>query len=275
MTQLEAPKLVAVATDSYMNPYISFPDAANLPSGTVTPCYGQDLSYGTDRSAPKGHNVGSREADLIPKMRQLLSEFASNDSSGMASRLFEEFLDKNRTVEYFDDPSLSSAAAQHSNIQYFCSAAISAPVSPHRSQGKTRVHQALRDAGWDINQISVPTDLGVPAFNQGSKAWGTGDFGNGLGVMINGIQRAYVIADSYCYDAESKTYDISLRFIFYDVFGLDDEDLEEYGAMRDGIFNTDAGVGITAWWQLQHQYGYAPLVTRIILTQRLNQVPAV
>lgn len=275
MAQLSAPKLVAVATDNYMTPYIEFPDAMNLPSGTPTPMYGQDLSYGWNRDSPHGHNVGNSEAALIPKMRRLLNEFASNDSSGMASRLFDEFLSKNQTVEYFDDDSLNAAAGQHSNIQYFMSAAVSAPISPHQSTGKRRIHQALKEAGWDIHQLKAPTDLGVPAFNQGSKAWGSGDFGNGLGVMINGVQRAYVIADAYRYDAANQTYDICLRFLFYDVFGLDDDDLQEYGSMQDGIFNSDAGVGITAWWQLQHQYVYAPLVTRITLTQQLTNVPAV
>jgi hypothetical protein len=31
--------------------------------------------------------------------------------------------------------------------------------------------------------------------------------------------------------------------------------------------------GITAWWQLQHQYGYAPLVTRVVVEQSF-EVPA-
>jgi len=34
---------------------------------------------------------------------------------------------------------------------------------------------------------------------------------------------------------------------------------------EDSMFSSSAAIGITAWWQLQHQHGYAPLVTRIIL----------
>lgn len=110
-----------------------------------------------------------------------------------------------------------------------------------------------------------PTDLGVPAFNQGSKVWTTGDFDNGLGLMLNGIQHAYVLATHYHYDQTIEKYCINLKFVFYDVFGLDDDDLNEFGASSDGAFSSNASVGITAWWQLQHQHGYAPLVTRIVV----------
>lgn len=219
--------------------------------------------------------VGSTEAALIPQMRELLNEFASSDTSGMATRLFNGFLTKNSSVAYFDDASLNSAAAAHANIQFFMSAALSAPNSPNQSAGKTRIHQALKNAGWDIGKVVAPMDLGVPAFNLGSKWSGSGDFGNGLGVMINGIQRVYVVAESYCFDSSKSTYDIGLKFVFYDVFGLDDDDLNEYGAKRDGVFNTTAGVGITAWWQLQHQFAYAPLATRIVIQQNLSSVPAI
>jgi hypothetical protein len=54
------------------------------------------------------------------------------------------------------------------------------------------------------------------------------------------------------------------RPTFYDVFGLDDDDLREFGAASDSFGSSTASVGITAWWQLQHQHGYAPLVTLVL-----------
>ena len=107
----------------------------------------------------------------------------------------------------------------------------------------------------------APTDLGVPAFNQGTASLGTGDFGNGLAVMINGVQHVVVVAKEYSYDACAQQYRIKLEYVMYDVFGLDDDDLQQYGG--SGFFSSIAGRGITAWWQLQHQHGYAPLITRI------------
>jgi hypothetical protein len=54
---------------------------------------------------------------------------------------------------------------------------------------------------------------------------------------------------------------------------LDDEDLVEFGALSDSLLSSSAAIGITAWWQLQHQHGYAPFVTRVSIEQK-HEVPA-
>ncbi|WP_232521704.1 hypothetical protein [Paracidovorax citrulli] len=159
-------------------------------------------------------------------------------------------------------------------MEYFCSAALSAPNSPYKTPGRIRIHQALKDADWNIRNLQVPMDLGVPAFNAGSQFFATQDYGNGLGLMINGVQHVYVIATAYGYDRERGQYQITLKFVLYDVVGLDDDDLREYGAQSDGGFSFAQSVGITAWWQLQHQFAYPPLVTRVVLT-RSYEAPAV
>lgn len=270
---LQPPLLIAIAKDSYLTPTTPFPDNTHLP-GIAAPKYGQDITYGYNRAAPGGQNVGGTPAELKPKMDKLLSNFASGDKSGMAKRLFSHFTQFScRQVAYFDDPALNSAADSHPNISVFCSKALSAPNSPHKSIGKTRIHQALKKANWDIKKMYMATDLGVPAFNLGSKVFSTKDFNNGLGVMINGVQYVYVVATHYQYDTTAKKYCIRLKFIFYDVFGLDDDDLREFGASSDSIFSSSAAIGITAWWQLQHQHGLAPLVTRIVL-ERTYEAPA-
>lgn len=266
------PKIVAIATDKTVTPANPFPDPA-LPGGQV-PKYGQDLTFGTGRTAPHGQDVGKTEFELKPKMEKLLTIFASGDKSGMARRLFTKFLAKQTAVTYFEDAALNAAAAAHENIKFFCDAALSAPNSKHQSPGKTRIHQALKQANWDIKTMVAPTDLGVPAFNNGSKALRTGDFNNGLGLMINGEQYAFVVATHYHYDKKDGKYCINLKYIFYDVFGLDDTDLERFGAKSDSFLTPNAEVGITAWWQLQHQFGYAPLVTRVVV-ENSYEVPAV
>jgi hypothetical protein len=271
---LARPLLVAVATDKYLTPTTPFPDPDYL-VGIPDPMYGQDITSGVGRAAPTGHSVGTTPADLKPKMRKLLDIFATKDRSGMAKRLFNAFLtDMSRPPEYFDDRSLNAAASVHTNIDVFCSASLSAPNSHHKAAtGRTRIHQALKAANWDITKVKIPTDLGVPAFNLGSKALGTEDFANGLGLMINGVQHVYVLATHYAHDATSNRYAITLRFLLYDVFGLDDDDLKEFGAQSDSVFSSNAAIGITAWWQLQHQHGYAPLVTRAVV-DRTYEAPA-
>lgn len=256
-------RVVAIAKDGYLTPKNPFPDPTNLP-GVVAPMYGQDLTSSVGRAALKGQSVGTTPIALKPKMEKLLTIFASGDRSGMARRLFTAFWTKQSKPTFFDDAALNAAALKHPNIKFFCDAALSAPNLNNRSHGKVRIHQALKAAGWDINKMAIPTDLGVPAFDIGSKKFATDDFDNGLGVMINGVQYVYVVAQNYYYDAKARTYCIKLRYIFYDVFGLDDDDLDEFGASSDGLLSSNAAIGITAWWQLQHQHGYAPLVTRII-----------
>jgi hypothetical protein len=268
---LNPPLLVAIAQDTYLKPTTPFADMTNMPA-IAAPKYGQDIESGIGRAAPAGQNVGATPAILEPKMRKLLTEFASGDKTGMAKRLFNEFLKKSKTVQYFDDSDLNSAANSHTNIEHFCNAALSAPNSPQKTAGKVRIHQSLKAAGWDIRKMLMPAGLGVPAFNEGSKWRGTGDFNNGLGLMINGVQYVYVIATHYNYNAGAGTYCLTLKFVFYDVFGLDDDDLREYGASSD-FLSSDAAIGITAWWQLQHQHGYAPLITRIVV-ERSYEAPA-
>lgn len=252
-------RIVGIATDRYLTPTHGFIDS-DLPGAPVLK-FGQDVEFGTARAAPLGHNVGSTEAVLKPKMEKLLGIFAHSDKAGMAKTLFNSFLAKKTSVHWWSLSTYREAVAKHANINFFGSAAVSAPTSTHKSVGKTRIHQALQAAGWDIMKTKVVTDLGVPALNLGSKARRTEDFGNGLGLMANGLQYAYIIATHYHHDPLEGRYVLRLKYVFYDVFGLDDDDLREYGAMEDGWFNTDAGVGITAWWQLQHQHGYAPLIT--------------
>ena len=270
---LSSPKVIAIARDTYLTPTHPFADAQNLP-GVPAPKYGQDITHGYGRKAPGGQSVGTTVPDLKAKMLKLLGEFAKGDNSGMAKQLIRQFLvDQCRMITYYDHPALNTAASKHGNIKDWCSMAMSIPNTNPISPGKTRIHQALKNANWDINKIIIPTDLGVPAFNKGSKAFGTGDFNNGLGLMINGVQYVYAVAQSYHYDTANNKYKLDIRFIFYDVFGLDDDDLKEYGASSDSILSSTAAVGITAWWQLQHQHGYAPLVTRIIL-DKSYEVPA-
>ncbi len=238
------------------------------------PKYGQDITFGVGGVAAGKQDVGSTPAVLEPKMRKLLTIFASGDKTGMAKRLFDAFLAPNRSVIYFDDASLNAAAKGHENIQHFCDAAVSAPGSPSITAGKIRIHQALKAAGWDIAKLMMPTGLGVPAFNLGSKAFSTKDFDNGLGLMINGVQYVYVLATGYKYDSAAGRYCMTLKFLMYDVFGLDDDDLKDFGAPEDSWRHSDAAIGITAWWQLQHQHNYAPLVTRIVV-EKSYDAPAV
>lgn len=269
------PRIVAIASQPGLKPTYKFTDPA-LPGIILK--FGEDFTFGTKRRAPNGEDVGSSEAELKPKMRHLLDYFAINDKSGMASRLFRTFLAKQIQPTLYADKDLDKAVADHENFHSFVRRALGAPkpFGQPPTAGTTRIHQALKAAKWDIWNLVAPSDLGAPAFNLGDKydVWendATGDWADGLGVMVDAVQYVYVIATHYYFDQPSNYYYINLKFMGYDVFGLDDADVDTYGAQEDDCTfrKCDMGVGITAWWQLQHQYNYAPLVTRFVVERSM------
>lgn len=277
--RLEEPKIVATATDGYLTPvrYLNDPlllDILQIPyteqnkwTGNFPDSYlfgyGQDITHATGRSVPQGtFPVGNDEPTLKSKMYKLLDDFAGNDASGMARRLFDKFMNKKNYIRYFNDADLNNAVENHENIKIFCGRVISAPHFENKSVGKTRIHQALQANDWDIKKIKRITDLGPPAFN--IENWiQADDWSSGLRLMINGVQHVVVVANDYYFDRCKSEYYLNLTFLLYDVFGLDDEDVQEYGITKD-LLDMSENEGISAWWQLQHQYNYAPLITRAI-----------
>ena len=197
--RLEKPKIIATATDRYLKPKVYINDLDLLSHLSLgenlsevereSTCfsdsylfgYGQDLDhYECQASVPKGTTPASlNESKLRDKMLLLLDEFASCDSTGMSKRLFDRFLQKKSSVEYFEDSDLNSSAEKHNNIQVFCDRVMSVPGFNNISSGKVRVHQALQAKDWDINKVDRLTDLGVPAFNE-DNLWGKDDWNNGL-----------------------------------------------------------------------------------------------
>jgi len=233
---------------------------------------GQDVLYSIGRAAPRGFSVGTDEATLKKKMLVLVDKFASGDGDKKAKRLFDAFLGKQSTVNVFTDATLDKAVEAHKNFIRFSELTVAAPGTAGTTPGRVRVHQALKNEGWDIHRVELLTDLGPPAFNLGDKARSTEDFDNGLGVMMNGVQHVFVYAQEYEYDSCKQEYKLKLKFVMYDVFGLDDGDLTDpqaWGLTTTGAANswlaTSAQQGITAWWQLQHQFDYAPLLVRAVV----------
>lgn len=258
--------LIAKATSSYLRS-IKLTEKLKV-NGDVLDL-GQDITYSSNRKAPGNRFVGVDVKTLKDKMYELLDEFAEEDKSGMAKRLFDRFLKKNKSVEVFMDAALNKAIEKHPNFISFSELTLAAPGTKGANPKKTRIHHALNKANWDINKVALIDDLGTPAFNLGAKQfWGKArgikDFGNGLALMINDVSYVFVYVEKYNYNSCKQQYHITLKFILYDVFGLDDNDLIEFGASTPlDLF--DAPQGITAWWQLQHQFNYAPLLTKAVV----------
>src|SRR5438128_2124293 len=116
---LAKPLIVAVATDKYLTPTYPIADSLYLPMVSALK-FGQDVTFGHGRAAPKKQSVGTSVADLKPKMERLLDKFAAGDRAGMARALVHEFLAGHSSVSFYSDPTLDKAAASHGNIRSFC-----------------------------------------------------------------------------------------------------------------------------------------------------------
>lgn len=276
---LNKPIHVGTAIDGYLTPKYSFFAPAKLAKNNrfTIPgrflIFGQDLLHGIGKKMPYGSSRGDDPETLKRVMRGLHNEVADLDSDGKSTNLMEAFFSKRTKPELWEDKRYDNALRIHGNITSFMEKAMSRPGGKQRDGGKAGIHHALVEAEMDISKIKPVTNFGAPALNLGDRPLlkkGTGDWRNGLAFMVNGIQYVYIYATYYCYSKVDHTYVISLEYHFYDVFGLDDDDLKEHGTYKySGLFA--APEGVNAWWQLQHQYNYAPLVTRGV-TKKLFKV---
>jgi hypothetical protein len=280
--QLKKPFMIAKAKE-YKDP-----KAVPIPflimdstAGPVVLQFGQDFTYGTNRPLPVGDSQGTDEYDLKEHMNDILHEFAKNESGGkyraklsdedrVPWRAYEYFQQKHSDITIYTDPALDKLVADADKFETYPERVLNAPGTANAvNPNKALIHQLLAAAAWDINKLPLIEDIGVVAFNSGNKYVGTGDWGNGLKAMIDTVQYVLVFVDQYQYDSCNNVYNISLIFELYDVFGLDDQDVRDHGTESPGG-SSGAGKGITAWWQLQHQFNYAPMITKAVVKREFT-----
>jgi len=268
-----APKLVAQVHEKVSAVAGTFKTTA-ADGRTWSLNFGKDITYGTGGKLPFGQEVSSVEADL---KKIILVLPATYDKTPKAANEFKAFLKKNPTPAIYTDPALDKTVASDGNFIGFSDYTLNAPRTGHYDPARIRLHQALKISGWNINTVTELTGLGVLAFNAGRAypPFNTGDFANGLTVMIDTVAHALVFVKDYSYSSKRGKYDVELVFELYDAFGLDDEDIAKAGYKASLVNRLEQNKGFTAWWQLQHQFAYAPLVTKVSITRSFTDVPAI
>ncbi len=269
-SRLTTPKLIARGSEGLTPPIKSISIPGSI-GGPLTLDFGQDTTFGTGGTLVAGDEVGSTESVLKTKMSKLLKDFAWDDPDKIAESEYTVFQSKKSAPEIYTDPNLDKAVPLSENFKDYPSKVLAAPpvVPP---AGKVRIHQALEAAGWDINAVTPITDLGVPALNAGDNpgltSRSTKDRATGLFTLINSVTHVLAFVEKYEFDSCKQDYTIQLVLELYDSFGLDDEDIRKFGYV-DSVFAgknyTKDAEAITAWWQLQHQFGYAPLITKVVV----------
>ena len=263
------PLLIATGSEGLLPPITTI-DIPGSVGGTLKLDFGQDTTSGTAGSLPAGVEVGTTEADLKKTMSVLLEDFAWDDADKKAEKEYAAFQSKKNKPEIYTDANLDKAVPLSPNFKDYPSRVLAAPpiVPP---AGKIRIHQALEKAGWDINKVAPITDLGVPALNAGDNPGliekSTEDRATGLFTLINSVTHVCVFVEAYEFDFCKQEYTIKIVIELYDSFGLDDDDISKFGyRARSAAKNlTSDAKAITAWWQLQHQFGYAPLITKVVV----------
>ncbi|HLJ85995.1 MAG TPA: carboxypeptidase-like regulatory domain-containing protein [Candidatus Angelobacter sp.] len=268
--RLTSPKLVASGSEGLLPPITSFPIQGSI-GGALTLDFDQHFTFGTRGKLAAGWEVGSTKDVLIKKMSHLLNDFAWDDKDKIAEREFKAFQSQKTAPEIYTDPNLDKAVPLSENFKDYPARVLAAPpiVPP---AGKARIHQVLKAAGWDINAVKPITDLGVPALNAGESpglfSKSTKDRATGLFALIDTVNHVLVFVETYEFDSCKQEYTIQLVFELYDVFGIDDDNIKKFGYGADVLEGknwTNDAEAVTAWWQLQHQFGFAPLITKVVV----------
>lgn len=151
----------------------------------------------------------------------------------------------------------------------------------------------LKSVDWDISKL-IPNQL-VRFFNV---AFNTEEnHEDGLTILIDAVEHIEVYLIEYKPPNHSGDLYIKLKFVLYDTFGLDLEDVQKYGVRKShaglwrnvatipvstiGLIQTikhykdwksengriyvqnNYGSGFSSWWILQHRLGRKPFVTKV------------
>jgi len=262
VTPFSLPKLIAVADESLDKVEGNF-QAQCADGATRALAFGGDITHGTGGKVPFGEKASDKEDELKKKIMVLPKSF---DKTGKAKKEFEEFLKKNSAQTIYTDPDLDKTIAGDENFIAFSDFTLNVPGSKHYNAGRVRIHQVLKTHNWDIRQVNPITGLGTAAFDRGSPVTGSDNYGDGLKIMIDAVAHVLVYVSSYVlYPADR--YEITLIFELWDCFGLDDEDIQKFGYKAKMQNQFSENEGFTAWWQLQHQFDYSPLMTKATVTR--------
>lgn len=262
--ELTEPKLIAHARNSvarHASGKTPFEDP-EIPLGTSL-SFGQDAEVEKGRKHPWLLRAAGNASYATELMKTLPPLFSNEDSVGMATRLCDDFLSAHPTPGLYKDDKLTEAVGQHPHFDSFKKNVLGAPGTVSVEQEAKGIHRALSAVDWDINKLTINEEFTPCSFNISENST------NGLGFMIGDVSHILVFADKYRYDSCEQKYEILLRFVLYDSFGLDDEDLEKWKIYLPGlaywVLGGTAYQGIIAWWQLQHEFGYAPRITKVVL----------
>ncbi len=196
---------------------------------------------GTDRTLEGWEK--ETEDDAKKKMINLIEEGTSGSDimRKVAMKMTNRFLNNNGGE--FSDPDLDNAVSQDDNFKAF------------ERKLLVRFQTALKDVGGDLNRLK-PFLIGNPAFNRPVNDK------DGLGITIHGVSYVEVHLLKFEINPKSGNFYVALKIDLYDNFGLGAEDLKIDNFFKQW-YKWIGGVGLKAWYLLQHQFNHRPLRTHV------------
>ena len=141
----------------------------------------------------------------------------------------------------------------------------------------------LKSVNWDLNEIKE-NDLvrfDNVAFNSNA------NHDDGLTILIDAVEHIEVFISEFKSESDGKIH-MKLKYVLYDTFGLDLEDLKKFGKRNNNKGNrylldwdegnstkriyiqNNYGLGFSSWWILQHKYNCKPFITKVSIIDEVD-----
>lgn len=240
-------------------------DVKKIALGLEDSLYGQGGRFTTDNL----DNLDNlNESDLENNMSELIKSGISinNGLEKVGEEMLTHFFD-NKGGEY-ENQILNRVISKDSNFDFFKKAVT------------YKILIKLKKINWNLSNIKE-NDLvrfDNVAFNQDINRK------DGLTILIDAVEHIEVYIVDYKKLHEEK-YKLTLKFVLYDTFGLDLEDLKKYGKRNESnpgryfldwedgntskriYIQNNYGLGFSSWWILQHRFNRKPFTTKATILQ--------
>ena len=187
---------------------------------------------------------GVSKNDYINSWKLLVWTLSKGKMVDVGMDMIDHFLDGTGSDYYNED--LIDKIKNHDNSKSYVKKVNEILVNILNENNGNVSELQYRDSDRD-NSIMVNRMNGViynPYFN---------DKTNGLGICVDGIYGAKIEMTSFKYNKDKNQYEYTLKFTYYDIYGLDYSDLTDgYG------YGTSFGIlfGFRSWYILQHWSKY-------------------
>lgn len=230
----------------------------------------EDSTYGTGGQFTTDNldNLSSlKESDLIKNMSELIQTGISikNGLDKVGKEMVNHFIESKGGK--FENEALNNVISKDSNFDSFKKAVT------------YKILIRLKKAKWNLSNIEE-SDLvrfDNVAFNQGINRK------DGLTILIDAVEHIEVYIQELEKIDEEK-YKLTLKFVLFDTFGLDFEDIKKFGKRNDSTsryvldweegntsekiyIQNNYGLGFSSWWILQHRFNRKPFITKATILQ--------